>query len=330
MMKAGERPSALTIEDVAPFFISDKLEVKLESPFRLHRLQYKGDRYYYEMCEDEQGQPFPVWYLSVTTFTKRFMHSTSNAFLNTWKEMMAEQIGRDETKKYVGLTADYGTICHIILANIIKNQYYDDTETPDVVADYMIDNKIDFAHFPWWVDDIGNDALSFMQFLHEKEVKVVAVEFPIIWKGKGVGGTIDLVAWVKFGKKWVLAIIDFKSGRNGFWESHEAQLHLYKEAWNSNFSEMGLAVTHVFNWAPKNWRDKPTYHWKNQTDSPQAELMPGYLKAFELLGGNTKMDRTRLQITQPINVGESTEGKFTLKTYDQIAVENYIRKHIDE
>ncbi|MCB0376370.1 MAG: hypothetical protein KDD04_10665, partial [Sinomicrobium sp.] len=116
----------------------------------------------------------------------------------------------------------------------------------------------------------------------------------------------------------------FKSGRKGFWPTHEAQLHIYRMMWNAVFGEkVGLEVTHVFNWAPNKWRDKPTYKLQNQTESIERENIPDYLNIFKRSKYGEGPSRTVVDLTAPIKWGEPLEGCYEVKTYEQLAIERY-------
>ena len=72
-----------------------------------------------------------------------------------------------------------------------------------------------------------------------------------------------MVAEIKFGQKYVNAIVDLKSGKKGFFDAHILQLHGCREAWNENFPK--IPVTHIFNFAPVDYRAKVNYKLENQT-----------------------------------------------------------------
>ena len=255
----------MTVEEMkALYFNADALK---EPPFRLYQLNSDGHRYYYRF--NEQGEP--EFYPSVTTLLKQVM-PTPPALMD-W--MIAN--GKEGSTEKRDLAAAYGTFMHAQFETLIINRRYDFDAVPAVLYDYMEQNNIPEKVFSEWAVKIRKDVLAFAQFIRDWNVEPLAVEIGLYHPHFKYAGCLDLPSRMtdpKTGDRFA-AIVDFKSGRKGFFEEHELQLHLYMPMWNIWFPE--CPVTRVFNFAPKDWRVKPTYNLKEQTDSVNAKKLPHLL-----------------------------------------------------
>ena len=268
----------MTVEEIrAIFFNTDALR---EPPYRVFQLNSDGHRYYYRF--DESGTP--VFYPSVTTLLKQVM-PTPPALLD-W--MIAN--GKDGSVEKRDLAAAYGTFMHIQFETLIINRRYDFDNVPSALLAYMEENNLPEKVFSEWLPKIRKDVLAFAQFARDYNVKPLAVEIGLVHPEYHYAGCVDLPCFMtdpKSGKTFT-AIVDFKSGRKGFYEEHELQLHLYREMWNVNYPD--VPVARVFNFSPKDWRTKPTYNLKDQTDSVNAKKLP-YLLALATIE-DEKRDNT--------------------------------------
>jgi hypothetical protein len=172
--------------------------------------------------------------------------------------------------------------------------------------------------FSEWLPKIRKDVLAFAQFVRDYNVKPLAIEIGLVHPDYHYAGCIDLPCIMtdpKTGKQFT-AIVDFKSGRKGFYEEHELQLHLYREMWNVNYPE--TPVARVFNFAPKDWRTKPTYNLKDQTDSVNARKLP-YLLALASIE-DEKRDNTLTIVRGVLDIdnGKIADNILTLSLADLI------------
>ena len=268
----------MTVEEIrAVYFNADALK---EPAYRVFQLNSDGYRYYYRF--NESGDP--EFYPSVTTLLKQVM-PTPPALLD-W--MIAN--GKDGSVEKRDLAAAYGTFMHIQFEQLIINRRYDFDAAPSALLGYMERENLPERVFAEWLPKIRKDVLAFAQFVRDYNVKPLAVEIGLVHPDYRFAGCIDLPCIMtdpKSGKQFT-AIVDFKSGRKGFYEEHELQLHLYREMWNVNYPEM--PVERLFNFSPKDWRTKPTYNLKDQTDSANAKKLP-YLLALATIE-DEKRDNT--------------------------------------
>lgn len=276
--QAMEIAPGMTVEEIrAVYFNADALK---EPAYRLFQLNSDGHRYYYRF--NDAGEP--EFYPSVTTLLKQVM-PTPPALLD-W--MIAN--GKDGSAEKRDLAAAYGTFMHGQFETLIINRRYDFDSVPAALLAYMERENLPEKVFAEWLPKVRKDVLAFAQFIKDWNVKPLAVEIGLYHPTFHYAGCLDLPCVMtdpKTGKSFV-AIVDFKSGRKGFYEEHELQLHLYREMWNVHYPEMPVA--RVFNFSPKDWRKAPTYNLKDQTDSENAKKLP-YLLALATIE-DEKRDNT--------------------------------------
>jgi len=268
----------MTVEEIRSLYF-DRNALR-EPPYRVYQLNGDGHRYYYRF--NEAGEP--EFYPSVTTLLKQVM-PTPPALLD-W--MIAN--GKDGATEKRDLAAAYGTFMHIQFETLIINRRYDFDNVSAVLLSYMERENLPEKVFAEWLPKIRKDVLAFAQFARDYAVVPLAVEIGLVHPKFKYAGCVDLPCIMtdpKTGKRYT-AIVDFKSGRKGFYEEHELQLHLYREMWNENYPD--APVERVFNFSPKDWRTKPTYNLKDQTESVNAKKLP-YLLALAAIE-DEKRDNT--------------------------------------
>ena len=276
--QAKEIAPGMTVEEIrAVYFNADALK---EPAYRLFQLNSDGHRYYYRF--NDAGEP--EFYPSVTTLLKQVM-PTAPALLD-W--MIAN--GKDGSTEKRDLAAAYGTFMHGQFETLIINRRYDFDSVPAALLAYMERENLPEKVFAEWLPKVRKDVLAFAQFIKDWNVKPLAVEIGLYHPKFHYAGCLDLSCIMtdpKTGKSFT-ALVDFKSGRKGFYEEHELQLHLYKDAWNCWYESM--PITRVFNFSPKDWRKAPSYNLKDQTDSVNAKKLP-YLVALATIE-DEKRDNT--------------------------------------
>lgn len=267
-MEKNEIFPGLTVEEIRALFTADAL---IEPNYRVYQLNTEGHRYYYRF---EDGKP--VFYPSVTTLLKQVM-PTPPALID-W--MIAN--GKSGSVEKRDLAAAYGTFMHSQFESLIINRRYDFDAVPSGVSEYMAANNIPESVFSEWCVKIRKDVLAFAQFVKDYNVKPIAIEIALVHPNEGYAGCIDMPCEMTDPKtkETFSAIVDFKSGRKGFFEEHEIQLHLYARMWNFNIPNK--PVSRVFNFSPKDWRKAPSYNLKDQTNAESALKIPALLQLAKI------------------------------------------------
>lgn len=301
----------VTVEEIiAQYFDTDAL---IEPPYRLYRLDNKGERWYYRIADDGK----PVFYLSVT--------SLCNATLPTSPHLIKwiAEMGQREAKRYAEIKAHYGTLMHELCGRLLIDEVMD-LESIDVdVSACKNKHGLTSEDVKGWEDELRKDLLAWAQFIQDRNVSPLAIEVAAIHES-GYAGAIDLVCMIDHkGKdekepRRVRAIIDMKSGKKGFYEAHEIQLHAYKSAWNATFGNM--PVERVYNWSPKAWRTSPSYNLKDQTDSSSAKKLQSLVDISAIERG--KREKTVLKVGGILYLSKGADKNYSVITLDELVNEN--------
>lgn len=272
------------VQELAPGVTTQEIRAKwldeealVEPPYKLFQLNSEGCRYYYRFVDGT-----PEFYPSVTTITAMTLPKAEH--LMKW----IADMGWDESRRYMNERASYGTFMHAIFEKLIIARTYNLDGLKDDLLDYMKREGLP-DNFIYYADDLKKDLLAFAQFVRDYDVRPMAVEIALVHPEFGYAGMLDLPCTMKEkpgSENRIRAIVDFKSGRKGFHEENEIQLHLYRLMWNANFPDS--PIDRVFNFAPKDWRKSPTYTLKDQTNCESAAKVPALLELARIEIGKRK------------------------------------------
>lgn len=254
------------IEEIKPGFVK-----RIVPSQRLFRLDSEDDRYYYN--ESKRG------YLSVTSAIKKSL-PISPGLLKYYADN-----GWDAVQETLNSTSEKGTMMHMVFLQIINEGRGNFEQIWNFAFDYAKGAGYE-KNAAEWADFACKATASLLTFFKEKEVDIIAAEFPVASNKYNVAGMIDLICEMTFNKKRVNAIVDYKSGMKAFYPSHEAQLQVYKMIFNEVYGDI-VPVEMIFNWSPKDFIDytNPTYNLKNQTGTKYTEeIMHKRLEILNLEG----------------------------------------------
>jgi hypothetical protein len=201
---------------------------------------------------------------SVTTIISRY--EKTSPFLIKWYADNGEQAYEMMQER-----AHYGTFMHMTWGDLIRGKSVglSEYELEARIQDYLAQRglvpwKIDI---PRWKRDAKQDVLGFIQWAQDVRLRPMALEYCFV--NDRFSGAIDLVAEITInGKKKFRgpAIIDFKTGRSGFWNSYAVQLFGYRDGWNI---EQNIQVTRVYNYGARDFKlplgATPPYRFEEQT-----------------------------------------------------------------
>jgi hypothetical protein len=134
-------------------------------------------------------------------------------------------------------------------------------------------------------------------------------------------GTIDLICKltepardILDSKGEITAIVDMKSGINGFYEEHEIQLFAYSHLWNYEYLDM--PVTKLFNYGCHDYRlplsNRVTpYKFKDQTNSKNAYKWNYWVDLFHANPDNMKIEsKTDFALDKELSLDANLEDIF--------------------
>lgn len=324
--------SGVTVESLLPIFYNVNKLVK--PPVPLYRLDSSGHRYYYRYLPDGVSLQF---FTSVTTMIKNTLPTSPQ--LIRW---MAEK-GIEEGQAEAIDRAHYGTFLHAECAELLIFGGYNLDNLSEKLQQFLTKNNVPLDRVSKWTNELKKDILAFAQFVIDYNVEPLSIEVILYHPEDGYAGAIDLVCELNleekgfFGEVYasgekkgqpkeskrtvrVRAIVDLKSGRKGFYESHEIQLEAYRVMWNIHYPE--LPIDRVFNFSPKEWRTAPSYNFKDQSESKNLPKLKYLAELARIEDG--KRDNKVVRISGVINLSERSLG-----TIEELTFEELINKKVE-
>lgn len=295
----------------------------------LHRTTGSGGRYYFDV--DSKGNV--KRYASVTTILNHVFPKSE--YLIKW---IAEH-GVRQAEFLKMQSAHYGTLMHICLSQYLMDRYFHFDSLSGRIQTYIWDNHIDFDTASW-LHRLKRDLFAFDKWCYDYQVNPIAIAVMLASSSLNIAGELDLVAELTLGtgvnglvKKTdikydsygniisdkrirINAVVDFKSGMNGFFPINEAQLKMYERIWNENFPT--VPVTHVFNWSPDKWETEPSYKFKNQSASREADKIDDYVKFFNI-DKNVESTISYTKFTGVLKLGEDNSQNLEVQSFSDRA-----------
>ncbi|MCX7908202.1 MAG: PD-(D/E)XK nuclease family protein [Ignavibacteria bacterium] len=305
---------------------------ELKSPHKIYRSRIDKERYYFTIINNEI-----LRVPSVTTILDATLP------VEDWLIRWIARWGYERAMEKKVQAGHYGTLFSLCVAEFLKNKSFDLETIPLRIQYYREENNIDFPT-DFWDYKLREDLYSLACFFADYQFKPLAIELPLVSKTHLFAGTIDAFGLMRTGtgvngkilKKDIVynpdgsvkedktkisyVIIDWKTGRHGFYRSHEAQLHFYKLLLIENFPDLANKNILLYNWAPKEWinPDDQKYTIKDQTESNEKDKILHYLQIFKI--DEKQKDFTFKKIEGVLNLGE-VNGNLKTLTYADLVRE---------
>lgn len=300
----------------------------IHQPRTLFRQNASGKRYYYYVSDEGEFLSYP----SVTSILSATM--TTSPWLIKW----IAEFGFQEAEKKKNKQADYGTLMHICLSDFLIHKKFDFGTLPARIYTFKQSKHIDYDT-TYWAQELEKDIYAFHAFAAQYNVKPLAIGIMLVSNELGFAGELDLVVEMTIGtgqngkvlktdikldknseividkRRVITAIMDWKSGRNGFYAQNEAQLHMYKALWDENYPH--CKVDALYNWSPKEWNDEPDWNFKDQTASSEGEKIQHYLNIFKIDDAKRK-EKIFPEVNGIIELG-IMNGNLRTETFEQRA-----------
>ncbi len=335
--------SNLTIEETRALYFD--INALITSPKSLYRLNhYSGGRFYYSNQKDGSIK----YYISVTNMIEKTMPTPY--YLVKW----ISDMGYQKAQEYKNERADYGTFMHIVFSQILIERQFNFDELDDSLKGYLSEISRDEKFCDFWIDDLKKDIIGYCQWIIDYNVEPLMIE-QVLSSDDGYAGAVDFLGYIdmeskgyfgevyktncKGGKKGdpkmskmtkrVLAIVDNKSGRKGFYETHEIQLEAYRRLVKENFPQFKDEEIYIFNYSPRDWRTQPSYHFKDQSNAQS-------IAKFEHLANIGKMELQNLnrevtEISGMINIDALINGDTSLEdNFLKMTMDDYVKNALKD
>jgi len=310
---------SMTVEFV-PTEWFDENAIKLPN-YKVGRVNFNKGRSYIKIEQDGSlAQPFRL-YTSLTTSIAQSMPTPVQ--LEEWKF----QHGKKESERLMNVAAKYGTLMHLEIGRFIKERVYDLDSIDGIVEEYLSNESFWDEDCKFWNDKLREDILAFVQFFNDYEVVPLGLEYVLLSDERGFGTPIDLVCLLTVTEDGVdhndpyksgprkgepreckvrvqkRAIINFKSGRKGFYETHGIQMECERLLWDENFPESPADI--AMNWAPADWKTTPSYKIKEWQGSTSRAEIDAILRLAEIRYADKAEKRNYIKMRGIISTPES-------------------------
>jgi hypothetical protein len=313
----------------------DESALRLPS-YKVGRVSYGNGRSYLRIQDGMLEEPFKL-YTSLTTAI-----NTCSPMEKPLLEWYCKH-GYEGAQILLKDAQRYGTLMHMEIGKYLMNNFYDFDNIPNVINEYCEGEKIEINRE--WKHKLKYDVAAFIAFAQYHKIQPIGIEY-VLLSQKGYGTLIDLVCKMqveekgfygevyksgaqagqpKETKQWIekTAIINFKSGRHGFYRSNGIQAMCEAQLFEENFPDVKIDC--AFNWSPKEWKVSPDWNLKDWMGEIEQSEIEAVLALAEIRFGAKAIEKKYISLTglaiatRPIsdNITVTDVYDFCKQTYSQ-------------
>lgn len=315
----------------------DKEALRLPS-YKVGRVNFGRGRSYIRINEDGTLESPIRLYTSLTTAISSC--APMERSLLEWHC----KLGLAEAERYTEMKAHYGTMLHLEIGKYLIEGVYDFGTCGDIVEDYTSEKNYWQPECKNWANDLRHDMAAFIQFSFDYQIKPLGIEY-VLLSERGFGTLIDLVCNMtiqvdgfsetevyKSGPRKgqpkeckvpreIRAIINFKSGRHGFYRNNGLQIEAERQLWEENFPDLPLDA--AYNWSPKDWVTNPGYNLRDWTGDITPQEVDHVLGLAEIRYARKAENKTYLNIHGVVSTPESLDEALGRETVEEWCNRNY-------
>lgn len=305
--------------------------------YRVGRIYAGNGRFYIRINEDGSLEtPFRA-YTSLTT--------AINACAPMERPLLSwyASHGLDEADRLIKLSQHYGTLLHKEIGSYLTLNYYDFDTVQERVTAFLSEINYWQPETDKWAETLKYDMVAFIAFAQEYQIKPLGIEY-VLLSDRGFGTLIDLVCRLKMPVKGFhgevyksgdrkgepkettvlmdrTAIINFKSGRHGFYPSNGLQIECEKQLWEENFPD--VKIDHAMNWSPKEWLVTPSWNLKDWTGEIEQAEVDAILALAQIRYGNKAINKKYISINGQAFSTRPVAGCISSLTVEEYATQRY-------
>lgn len=328
--------SNTTFETVATQWF-DKDAIRLPA-YQVGRVNYGSGRSYIRINQDGTlEQPFRL-YTSLTTAISQC--SSMDYGLLQWYCTH----GMDGAAAKLKLSQHYGTLMHILAGEFLITMTFDFEALEDRVQTYLNESNFYDKECAEWAGRLRYDIAAFIKFTEDQQVKPLGIEY-VLLSERGYGTLIDLVCRMtvevpgldydnpyKTGPrkgepreckvpKSIIALVNLKSGKHGFYRNNGLQVEAERQLWNENFPD--LPIEAAFNWSPKEWDSTPGYNLKDWTGEIDPAEVDAVLKIADIRYASKAINKRYVSIGGQYYSTRGLDEVIRTKSAEEWCVERY-------